>query len=860
MSTPRSTRSRTRGTTVLGVVAGLAGLGLANPIGAAAATPDTPQVVNRESVDAKLDPTGRLDVARVYSQLTVLGNGRVTLQDPTSTKGLRDLDGFSRPVVRDGKAQYTLDVNGRKDLRTVADFTGALPVTLKPSYTLNGKPVRPADVAGKSGLLEVTYTVVNQTSKPTQITYKNGKGEDVTETVDVVTPYVGSLAIDLPQGFRNVQAPGSDGGGDGRGGTSVSWSLALFNPLGEVAQQLKWKAQVTDAQLPPATLQVVPVTADGNQILPSGKQTLQDGADGAAALTAGAYKIDASVLQLRDGAFKILDGLVKLSDGARALNAGLAGSAAPGSQQLADGLGQAQAGGQKLGDGLGQLNDGGKQLAGGLASAKEGSGKLAAGLGSASAGGQKLAAGSQDLATGAGKAADGAKALSAGLAQISAGLQQLSGTSALPAAQAGAVRLREAIDRLLAGLGDAGTSGTILNGVARVSGGLGQLKTGIGAAKVGVDTIKAGVDDGLKSGGGLDQLAGGVTAAQEQVAILQQACATATNVLACQTAAGTAAYALGKVADGINGTDGLRARSQAASAGLGQVSTGLGGAVAGIGDQTTSDTLLNGMARISDGLGQIVQGLKSGDKAAPGVAEGLDSLVTGLTAAVTGVSQLSTGAGSASTGSQALAAGTSAVAAGAGKLSSEGAVPLSSGLGQLAAGGQALDSGLGQLQAGGSKLSAGLGSAADGSTQLNGGLTKLADGATKLAAGLTTAADGSGKLADGVDQVKNGVQQVGDGTTELSGRGTSLLAGSANNAATDTAKKVAVLAALQDRAKNGALPYGAPQGAVGDAAFSYTLAGATTDVQGNTTRGAIALVVLALGSLSGFVLRRRVTA
>ena len=108
MSTQRRLkRSIARSTTVFGTVAGIAGLTLTSPLGAAAAAQTgDPQVINRETVQAKLDPSGELESARLYSQLTVLGNGTVNVADPSSSKNVRDLDGFSAPMVRDGKAQY----------------------------------------------------------------------------------------------------------------------------------------------------------------------------------------------------------------------------------------------------------------------------------------------------------------------------------------------------------------------------------------------------------------------------------------------------------------------------------------------------------------------------------------------------------------------------------------------------------------------------------------------------------------------------------------------------------------------------------------------------------------------------------
>ena len=450
-----STRPRrtARAATVAVAATGVAGLVLTGPAGAAAAASAT-SVVDRETVQARLGADGEVESVRLYEQLTVVGDGRVEVVDPTSDEGVRDLDGFDAPAVRGGSARHVLDVDGRVERRTVAEHTGELPVTLVPRYVLDGEPVEPADVVGRSGRLEVTYTVRNTTAEPTEVTYAGGRGTDVTETVDLVVPYVGTLESVLPSGFTGVSADGAAVVGDGRGATTVSWSLVLFNPLGEPAQQLEWSADVVDAVLPPAELTVVPVAPGGNGLIANGERTIQEGATGLTTLTGGVVKVDGKLGELQAGAAKLLAGLDQLSAGAEALNEGLAGTAAPGATELADGLEQAEAGGAALATGLGTLATGAGTLSTGLATAKAGSGTLAAGLGAASAGSSQLAAGTGALATGADTAAAGATALDAGLQQISAGLDQLAAATGLPVARDGAVQLRAGVDRLLAGLGE----------------------------------------------------------------------------------------------------------------------------------------------------------------------------------------------------------------------------------------------------------------------------------------------------------------------------------------------------------------------------------------------------------------------
>jgi putative membrane protein len=809
---------------------------LSSPVGVAvASSPDQPAiVVNRETVQAELNPSGSLDTARLFSQLVVTGDGTYLVADPTSGKNIRDLDGFSAPDVKNGNAQYSIDVHGRTSRRTVSDFTGTLPLSVKAEYTLDGKRMSAQDVVGKSGILDVRYTVENVSGTPTQISY-NVAGKQVTKTVNIVTPYVGAMSVTLPSSFTDIDATRADIGGDGRGGQVLTWTMVLFEPIGQVKQTFGYTARVKNARVPGAKVQAVPVSPSKKPELAYGEKGFAEGVDSAGNVAFAGATIDSNMIKLRDGAGDLLAGLTKLAAGAAALKDGLAGQAAPGAHQLADGLGAAKAGSAKLAAGA-------DLLGGGLTKVKDGSGKLSAGLGTASAGSEKLLNGSQDLATGAGLTAAGAKSLSDGLTQISAGLDQLSATTGLPAVKAGLQQLRLGIDHP-AGAGGATDPGGLVQGLTAISGGLSQLgaSAGLPAAKGGVDQIAAGLSAALQTADpakGILGLKNGVAVAQGNLSAANGLLCPAAGLTAC-TALATAAGALGQVALGLDhpaaGADpgGLQQQTAAGSAGLGQVSGGLA-------------TAIGGVAQLQAGVGLALAGVKTS------LLGGVDQLIAGVTTAVTGVSALAAGAKSASTGSVALADGTSKVAAGAAQLSGEGAAPLADGLAQLFAGSKALDDGLGQLATGGGQAVAGVHAIDDG-------LTKLYAGGTKLADGLDAAADGSGQLADGLNLAKGGDVKIHDGVEALRTQAAVPLTTAGQAVAASYGERYATMKALDEKAADGALPYGAPAGATGSAAYEFTLAAATSNSRDNTTRGLAAIVLLGLASLSGFVVRRRVT-
>ena len=177
------------------------------------------KVVNTETVQVYTSPTGQVQTRRVYEQLAMTGNGSVDLKNPISTDHLRNLDGFGGFDVKDGEQLTKTTVDGEKKLRSVSDFNGKLPLDVSVAYKLDGKNVKPGDLIGKDGKLEVVYTVENVTGTPQDVSFPDGKGGTVTKTVDVPIPIVGSLSLVAPSTFTYVSSQQANIAGDGKGGT-----------------------------------------------------------------------------------------------------------------------------------------------------------------------------------------------------------------------------------------------------------------------------------------------------------------------------------------------------------------------------------------------------------------------------------------------------------------------------------------------------------------------------------------------------------------------------------------------------------------------------------------------------------------
>lgn len=801
---------------------------------------DEVEVINTETVRVQVDATGRAGEKQLFEEISAVGKGSIDLRNPIETRGLRNLDGFGGFDTEDGNQVVRLDVEGGSQLRTVSDYDGDLPLAVHVEYSLDGEPVDPSDVVGRSGRLQVDYTVENTTGVEQEVTFDDGSGNPVTKTVEVPIPMVATLTTVVPASFSAVASPQAELAPDGKGGTELTFSMMLFPPLGSGSSKFGYSAQVADGVVPPASLTALPVDPLERPDLRAAASGYQTNAYGGHQLSVGAALIDSKLLLLRDGANDLVAGLIKLRDGAQRLEEGLAGKAAPGASRLADGADLLSQGALRLDDGANELS--------------AGAGKLADGTGRLRSGATKLADGAGRLADGAGQAHTGSKQLSDGLGLISGGLGRLADAEAgLPAAAAGTAQLKAGVDLIISKLGTIEDQTTFIGGLHKLETGLGAIEGGLGnlhvglqrlrgdgsaatpglvAAKGGVDLVKGGLDASLGSTGSLSQLDGGLGLLGSWF---------------CPRYTGDphpSGLTCGQLAGNLQaGAATSRTRLTEASVGLGRVSTGLGTAIGALNDQLIpgAGALHAGAASAHTGAGTLKAGaiqLKGGMEQISG---GLTRLSDGLTAAVNGVLQLSTGSQSAFTGSQAL---------------SDGLGRLDDGAGQLDAGAHLLAEGTVRLDDGAGRLSDGSVRLADGTGKVADGTGKVSDGSTQLADGLVAAADGSGKIAAGLVKAADGAPKIPDGAQRLSEQGMSMLLAGGDATAKRFGEMYAVMEAGAARADAEHMVVGAPDGAIGLAAYSYEIQGVDGEGGRNLARGLGGLAVLVAG-LGGLALRRQ---
>lgn len=843
----------------VGAVAAATALLACATAGPAQAADGDVEVVNTETVQVYTDSSGDVETQRVYEQIALTGTGDVKLANPIQTKGLRNLDGFGGFEVADGQQVVETSVDGEKRFRTVSNFDGKLPLEVEVQYFLDNNRVAPGDVVGADGTLAVRYRVTNVTSAPQEVTFSDGSGGEITKTVDVPIPIVGSLSTVAPPNFTDVQSEQANIAGDGKGGTKLSFTMTLFPPLGSDTVEFGYTAHITDGVIPRADISALPVNPLESPTFKTAATSYQGGADTGERLAAGATEIDSNLLRLRDGAGELLAGLIQLRTGSEQLATGLNDEAAPGARQLADGAGQLDDGMTRLDSGLGDLDAGAHRLAAGTDKALAGSRRLAGGA-------KKLEGGLGQLNTGAGDLSTGADQLAAGQKALAEGLKTLyDGVDALPASVRDKLAKDTSYQALLGALqsisdgvgtrADAPTASTLLGGINAIQYGL-DNPAATAAACDAKDATRCGATDALDRIG--ERLFGAINGPATAPGTVENLKATIQSIKAqpdcgpvCQAyvdvIAGKVADAqkqsLNELRDGVLAvSNGVKAQLLAPGAGLDKLRFGL-----------SNPSATNCLAAKQTATPTDDCGIK---EAALFIRNtGIPTLVDGITASIS--AELKAGIGVPTKGcdpratlrcaAAALADGGDQLTAGVDKLVA-GVVKLSAGGELLSAGASELSTGLGTIEDGTDKLAAGTSTARAGSGKLAAGTGKLSAGAGELATGLSAAASGSNRLADGLGEAAGGAPKLVDGAQRLSDEGTKKLVEAGEETTQNYGELYATIAAGAERAQTEKMAYGAPEGAMGLTAYSFVIQGEDGEGGRNLTRGLLGLGVLAAGA------------
>lgn len=410
-----------------------------------------------ESVYVDMDADGNITsvVSSVY-----LGNPSKedSLTDYTTLTNIKNIAGLDSPTV-EGQA-VTFKADGEDVIYQGNGEGDALPFSISITYTLDGKRVQAAELAGQSGHLCITIQVTNREMHTVTVDE---------EAVDMYVPFTVICMYTFDETFSNVTTSGKLTNQAGANTVMGVLMPGLRESLDDLENEsitdtLTIETDVRNLSLPEATIIGAVGLVDESDL--SGIDDVQELMDGLDEMEDATRELRDGAKELRDGSQEYTDGTVEFADGAR---------------ELADGALEAADGGAQLTDGIGQTYDGidklYKELEKAMGSMGGGSGGEGGDTGS---GGEEAIAGAMEW-----------------LRQQQTGVQEA------------AVLLRY-IDTLQNGLKQATAA---LEAVAEMQTQMQQLLSGIGALRTGVKELYDGAYElawGLYDlASGADELADG---------------------------------------------------------------------------------------------------------------------------------------------------------------------------------------------------------------------------------------------------------------------------------------------------------------------------------------------------------------
>ena len=225
-----------------------------------------------ELVVAKLNPTGAVSATPYqHTMVTASSTGTVQVKVPMSGSGMRLLGG-SKPPVTNSVAQFTMAPDGTATDNVRSDFSEKLPLTVKVSYTLNGKPIQPSALAPtrkflkkhyQSGTLQVSYVISNVTSEKTTVSFEGFNGAHVTKTISEPIPIVAEVKLTFPKDASDINAPGATLAA-GKEGVKATWTSVLAPPLSGASTSLSYTVKLSKAKAPEVTVEAEAVGAQAS--------------------------------------------------------------------------------------------------------------------------------------------------------------------------------------------------------------------------------------------------------------------------------------------------------------------------------------------------------------------------------------------------------------------------------------------------------------------------------------------------------------------------------------------------------------------------------------------------------------------
>lgn len=752
------------------------------PVYAAGST-DTQNVYKEETVYVNADATGNSDEVTVSDWLKNSGSVSGNLTDESILKEIKNVKGDE--TFTENGDQLTWNTAG-EDIYYQGTTDKELPVSVKLTYFLDGKEVKPDELKGKSGHLKIQVQYTNNEKKTVTV---DGKEEEV------YTPFVMMTGMILPnETFSNVTIDNGKVISDGSRNIVVGFGMPGLKDSLDLDEETTKEAEDKGVTIP----ENFEMEADVTDFTMSSTFTV--------ALTDLLDDMD------MDNIIDV-DSLNELEDAALELVSG-SGTLADGASTLADGVSSYTAGADELNAGIQKYLGSNGELNGSVTEYVNGVGKVVKGVKDYTSGTNALANGVISYVAGEQKIAAGAAQLS----QLSKGLEQVqTAVDTLSKAADGkgeatddlviaANQLAAGTKQLQAVLGSEEVTAllTQVNGMVTTGNELisateslsASLQTGIATPVANIAAALTGMETQLN-------------AINTQLGTLQSDCETAvadvnakitdynTKVDAAQAAANTSktqiANAISALQAQLNATTDESVRDQISTA-----ITALQNA------QTAADGLNNvqkasaitvsvptfDLSAITSGAATLQTNLKTFKETAAALQQQLPEMQKKLDAIAAAkdslpsdsISQLTASVTQLNQGMQGLNTGLGTLSGGLGQLNTsvqaqfptaiQGITELNGGFMQLGSYNTSLLSGAEQLKGSSSTLVAGAGTLQSGTNQLASGLNTLG---SQMSAGAAKLSANSNALREGASSLSEGAKKLADGMDQFDKEGTSKL-------------------------------------------------------------------------------------
>ena len=756
------------------------------PVYAAGST-DTQDVYKEETVYVNADATGNSDEVTVSDWLKNSGSVSGNLTDESILKEIKNVKGDE--TFTENGDQLTWNTAG-EDIYYQGTTDKELPVSVKLTYFLDGKEVKPDELKGKSGHLKIQVQYTNNEKKTVTV---DGKEEEV------YTPFVMMTGMILPnETFSNVTIDNGKVISDGSRNIVVGFGIPGLKDSLDLDEETTKEAEDKGVTIP----ENFEMEADVTDFTMSSTFTV--------ALTDLLDDMDMDNIIDVDS---LKDSLNELEDAALELVSG-SGTLADGASTLADGVSSYTAGADELNAGIQKYLGSNGELNGSVTEYVNGVGKVVKGVKDYTSGTNALANGVISYVAGEQKIAAGAAQLS----QLSKGLEQVqTAVDTLSKAADGkgeatddlviaANQLAAGTKQLQAVLGSEEVTAllTQVNGMVTTGNELisateslsASLQTGIATPVANIAAALTGMETQLN-------------AINTQLGTLQSDCETAvadvnakitdynTKVDAAQAAANTSktqiANAISALQVQLNATTDESVRDQISTA-----ITALQNA------QTAADGLNNvqkasaitvsvptfDLSAITSGAATLQTNLKTFKETAAALQQQLPEMQKKLDAIAAAkdslpsdsISQLTASVTQLNQGMQGLNTGLGTLSGGLGQLNTsvqaqfptaiQGLTELNGGFMQLGSYNTSLLSGAEKLKGSSSTLAAGAGTLQSGTNQLASGLNTLG---SQMSAGAAKLSANSNALREGASSLSEGAKKLADGMDQFDKEGTSKL-------------------------------------------------------------------------------------